>query len=259
MSLKVHKRTGRLYRALVLHPDRKKTTRLSYSRGATVAHMLKRTGVTCDDVTHGTTWMKHGDPLPCTGNSTALICLQNSPCLTVKTLAGKSISFPFGVGDCTVADIKEKIERKEGTPPSMQRLIWNNRALADKKTLREYGVPPVATFYMVLALRGGMFHQTSGRLDGAEPVPVSVRISSDPVRTLDVGVNLDTDTPLSLFAMLAGDLSDISGEDRQWEMYVNGDKHRMVSLADDTTSLARCGVTPRSMVAVVAVPKAAAQ
>ena len=258
MSLLIRKRVGRVYRALVLPPSGKKGVRFSYSRGATVAQVLARMGVTCDRAKHGQASLGTDDPLPCINNGSALIRLSESCCLTIKTLAGKTISFPFGVADCTVADIKEKIERKDGIPVGMQRLIWNNQALADDKTLREYGVPPVATFHMVLALRGGMFHQTSGRLDGAQPVPISVRIVpnlSDAVRTLEVGVNLDADTPLSLFAMLAGDLPD----GRQWEMYFNGDKHRPMSLADDTTPLARCGVTPRSMVEVVAAVATAAQ
>ena len=42
--------------------------------------------------------------------------------------------------------------------------------MEDGRTLGDYDVQPGCTFHLILRLRGGMFHQTSGREGGFDPV-----------------------------------------------------------------------------------------
>ena len=80
----------------------------------------------------------------------------------LKTLTGKTINLEVDYA-MTVNDVKEKIEDKEDIPVDQQRLTFVGEQLEDARMLSDCKIPNKGTIDIVLRLRGGMFHFTSGR------------------------------------------------------------------------------------------------
>ncbi|EJK59619.1 hypothetical protein THAOC_20126 [Thalassiosira oceanica] len=92
----------------------------------------------------------------------------------VKTLSGKIVPLRVRLDD-TVDDVKRKFCDKDGTPCDQQRIVAKcrkrgcNYQLEDRHSLSHYGVQRDDTLWMVLRLRGGMYHPSSGR-DGTSRI-----------------------------------------------------------------------------------------
>jgi hypothetical protein len=80
----------------------------------------------------------------------------------VRTLTGKTLTIPLSE-NLLVAEVKSIIQDREGIPPDQQRLTIGSTQLEDSRILLDYNIKSCTIIHLVLRLRGGMYHETSGK------------------------------------------------------------------------------------------------
>jgi hypothetical protein len=89
--------------------------------------------------------------------------------ISIRSLTGKSTTIDIQT-DYSVYDIKLLIQYKEGIPPGQIRLLFAGKQLENDQTISSYNIQRDAILHMVLMLRGGMYHETSGRAGNYKPL-----------------------------------------------------------------------------------------
>jgi hypothetical protein len=79
-----------------------------------------------------------------------------------KHLSGKNICLDVK-DNFTIYDVKILLQDKINLTPDSQRFVFMGKQLQDNKTLLDYNLTAESWIHIVMNLRGGMFHETSGR------------------------------------------------------------------------------------------------
>jgi large subunit ribosomal protein L40e len=82
----------------------------------------------------------------------------------LKNLNGKTITLKVN-SYMKIITLKELIQSIEGVPANIQRLLFAGMQLEDDRTVSDYNIQKESFLSLVLRLRGGMYHFTSGRQD----------------------------------------------------------------------------------------------
>jgi hypothetical protein len=97
-------------------------------------------------------------------NKSTLSKMDHGGQLFIKSLTGKTVVVRvLSFATDRVADIMARIYDQENIHPDQQRLIFNGSQLDRGMLLSDCKIEKACSLHLVLRLRGGMLHETSGR------------------------------------------------------------------------------------------------
>ena len=97
------------------------------------------------------------------------------PPIVIKSLDGTQKTMTVTLRT-TVDELKTMIYNTDGYPPDQQRLVFNGREMYEERTMEDYCVSDSSVIHLILRLRGGMMHMSSGR--GGTGIPNPAPLSS---------------------------------------------------------------------------------
>ena len=111
--------------------------------------------------------------------------------LKVITLTGKSIFINVSSVD-KVNDLMEQIQNLLGIPVCQQRIVYKGDQLSRYKLCKNYFEKSEGTFkiHLVLRLRGGMMHPSSGKGENSNTTKVRIEMENNPDLIINILDNL---------------------------------------------------------------------
>jgi len=97
-------------------------------------------------------------------NAIKPIPLQTLFHVTIKSMTGKYTTV-YIHDKMTIKEVKDELEKIDKIPPHHQRLVFNGKELHDDCLVESYHLQKSDIIHIILRLRGGMFHETSSRID----------------------------------------------------------------------------------------------